>query len=289
MFDPKPHVSRALAHLRFSVQLCALVLGLSLVANVGVWATVYFTDARWTDETVSTELAPPARVVDGEAVSRTGKEIVPRSVTVEETRRVPSAAEVTMRDTWRLSVWLGTIAAVALLLLMLEGVFVAGGANVPGVEKLVTATSWTMVVVFVCLPLRSVFPAFPMDGVFSSYDAMASVSELIKAGDATAPGSMGFVLERLFLPLVCLGASAFVALRFSSGVERGVISRSAGEAELRLIEEMEQSQRATGVQGRAQGALSVTLEEEPPPPSRPEPLQRPLSSPSPGKAPGRVI
>ena len=292
MFEPKPHVSQALAHLRFSVQLCALVLGLSLAANVGVWATVYFTEARWSEETVSTEIAPPVRVVESDAVSRTGKSVTQRTATVEETRRVPSSAEVTMRDTWTLSAWVGSIAAIALLILMLEGVFVAGGANVPGVEKIVTATSWTLVLVMLSLPMQRLIPSFPTAGLFGPYGDMAALAELVKSGGEGAPGGLSYFAERLLLPIACLGMTVFIALRLTSGVERGVISRSVGEAELRLMAEMEQSQKSSGAQGRAQGALSVTLQEEtapPPPPSRPEPLQRPLSSPSPGTAPGRVI
>ena len=124
MFDPKPHMSQALAHLRFSVQLCALALGLSLAANIGVWAMVHFTDARWTEETVKVETTPPPRVVDGGAVSRTGKEIVQRTAMVEEVHRVYSTTEVTLRDTWRLSAWVGCIAALALAIVTLEGVIV---------------------------------------------------------------------------------------------------------------------------------------------------------------------
>lgn len=295
MFDPKPHVSQALAHLRFSVQACALLLGLSLAANVSVWAVVHFTDARWTEETVMTETAPPPRVVDGEAVSRTGREINRPSVVKEETVRAPSAAAVTLRDTWRLSAWVGSVAAVVLLIVMLEGVFVAGGASVPGVEKAVTAATWSIVLALLCLPLRSLMPAIPIDGVFGEYEAMADAAEAIKAGEEGAPGELGFITERFLLPMACLAGAVFVAVRFTSGVERGVFSTTEGEAELRLMAEMERSKQASGSQGRAQGALSVTLQDQagsampPPAPSRPEPLQRPISSPSPGKAPGRII
>lgn len=288
VFEPRPHLSHALSHLRFSVQLCALALGLCLAANVGVWAVVHFTDARWTEQTVQTEITPPPRVVDGGAVSRTGKEVVRPTVLTQEVVRVPSAAEVTLRDSWRLSAWIGSIAAVALLVLMLEGVVVAGGANVPGVEKAVTATSWTLALVMLCLPLQTLLPAFPTAGVFSDYASMALTAESIKSGADGAPGQLGFIAERFLIPVVCLAAAAFVAIRFTAGVEAGVISRSVGEAELRLMDEMERSRKASSMQGRAQGALSVTLQQESPP-ERPEPLQRPLTSASPGKAPGRVI
>jgi len=295
VFDTKPHVSQALAHLRFSVQACALLLGLSLAANVSVWAVVHFTDARWTEETVKTETAPPPRVVDGEAVSRTGREINRPAVVKEETVRVPSAAAVTLRDAWRLSAWVGSVAAVVLLIVMLEGVFVAGGASVPGVEKAVTAATWAIVLALLCLPLQSLMPAIPIDGVFGEYETMADAAEAIKAEEEGAPGQLGFIAERFLLPIACLAGAVFVAVRFTSGVERGVISTTEGEAELRLMAEMERSKQASGSQGRAQGALSVTLQDQaasqgiPPAPSRPEPLQRPISSPSPGKAPGRII
>jgi len=294
VFEPKPHVSLALAHLRFSVQAAALLLGLCLAANVAVWAVAHFTDARWTEQTVQTETAPPPRVVDGEAVSRTGKEVVRRAVVTEETVRVPSATEVTLRDTWRLTGWIGSIAAIALVILMLEGVVVAGGANVPGVEKAVTASSWALLVAMLCLPLQGLIPAIPIEGVFGSYEAMTGAVELIRSGAEGAPGQLGFIVERFLMPMACLAGVVFVALRFTSGVEEGVVSRSESEAELRLLREMERSRKASASQGRAQGALAMTLQEEGqagaiPAPSRPEPLQRPLSSPSPGTSPGRII
>jgi hypothetical protein len=292
VFEPRPHLSHALLHLRLSVQAAALILGLCLVANMSVWAVAHFTDARWTEETVQTEVAPPPRVVDGEAVSRTGKEVVRRAKPIEETIRVPSATEVTLRDGWAVSGWIGTIAAVALVIFMLEGVVIAGGANVPGVEKAVTATSWSLLVAMMCLPLQNLLPAIPLEGVFGSYASMTETAEAIKAGGEEAPSQLGFILERFLLPMACLGGVVFVAIRFTRGVEEGIVSRTADEAEMRLLQEMERSRKATASQGRAQGALSMTLQEEPgtqPMPPRPEPLQRPISSPSPGKAPGRII
>ncbi len=296
MFDPKPHVSQALAHLRFGVQACALVLGLALAANVGVWAVAHFTDARWTEKTEMVETAPPPRVVEGGAVSRTGKEVVARTATVEETVRVPSATEVTLRDTWRLSGWVGSVAVIGLLFLTLQGVVIGGGASVPGIEKAVTAGSWAIALTLLCLPVQGVIASFPTDGVFGSYGAMADVSEAIKSEAEGAPGQLGVIVQRFLLPAACLGMTVFVAVRFTSGIEQGVLSTTASEAELRLMEEMERSRKASGTQGRAQGALSVTLHEEgsqaashPAAPARPEPLQRPISSASPGVAPGRVI
>lgn len=293
MFDPKPHMSHALAHLRFSVQLCALALGLALAANVGVWAVVHFTDARWTEETAQVETAPPPQVVGGGAVSRTGKEVVQRHATVEETRRVPSTTEVTLRDTWAISAWIGCIAALALLIVTLEGVVIGAGVNVPGIEKSVTAGTWAIIVALLCLPMQSLFPAFPTDGVFGSYHAMADASEAIKSGAENAPGQLGVLMQRFLLPITCLALAAFVAVRFSSGIEAGVLARSEGEAELMLMEEMERSRSASAKQGRAQGALAMTIQEEaaPPPaaPPRPEPLQRPITAPQQGDAPRRVI
>ena len=294
MFDPKPHVSNALAHLRFSVQACSLVLVLALAANIGVWAVVHFTDARWTEQTVQEETAPPPRVVDGGVVSRTGKELVQRTTMVEVVQRVPSTTEVTLRDTWRLSAWLGSIAAMALLVLMFQGVVVAGGASVPGVEKAVTATSWSIVVVMLCLPMSSIMPAFPMDGVFGEYAGMTDTVEAMKSEAPGAPGQLGIIAEHFLLPIACLAMAAFVAVRFTGGVERGVLSTTENEAERRLMEEMQHSRKASSQQSRAQGALSVTLHDNaasapPAAPLRPEPLHRPLSSPTPPQTSGRVI
>lgn len=294
MFDPKPHMSQALAHLRFSVQLCALALGLSLAANVGVWAVVHFTDARWTQETAQVETAPPPQVVDGGAISRTGKEVVQHTAMMEEVRRVPSSAEITLRDTWRLSAWIGCVAALALVIVTIEGVILGGGANIPGIEKSVTAGTWAVIVALLCLPMQSIMSAWPADGVFGSYEVMVDASEAIKADAEGAPGQLGVIVQRFFLPIACLALSAFVAIRFSSGIEAGVLVRSEGEAELRLLEEMERSRKTSAQQGRAQGALSMTIHDDAPPtpappPARPEPLQRPASSAGQSDAPRRVI
>ncbi|XOV75573.1 MAG: hypothetical protein ACFHWZ_00550 [Phycisphaerales bacterium] len=215
---PRPHISAALQHLRFGIAAAAVVLALSLVGQALVWGFVHFTEVRVVqledqpDETRFdiVKRAQPSQntvgtisgVSSGASVGAAGN----RSATVEpkpkptpdkgtesegpvDPNRVESASDRVLRDTAALVQTVGVISAVLLLILMLQGVVVAGGGAVPGVEMAVTATSWAVIIAMVCIPLGNLLPNTPFQGVFAGYDTIVAQSEAYRTNQSGAPGA----------------------------------------------------------------------------------------------------
>ncbi|TVQ31731.1 MAG: hypothetical protein EA376_08710 [Phycisphaeraceae bacterium] len=315
-YKPKPHVSAALRHLRLSVIICAAALGACLLLHILVWAFVHYTDARWTEvkatdtprDVVVVEpgasqsentrsLSDPAHPVSqGRAAQtespRSGAE--PLTVRGRAATRAPADVNrvLSRNDSWfrsisSLSQTVGVVAALTLMLLMIQGVIVAGGANVPGVERAVTSTSWTIVIALLCLPLADVFVSLPFGGVFCSYASMTASSEAIRAGAPDAPTGMQFYGQHLLIPLVIFATLVIVTIRFHMGVEEGVIVTSMSELDEKLDREMSsikfvatRAPRSVGALHRAMGdnaddvSPSLTRASRSP---LPDPVDEPLS------------
>jgi hypothetical protein len=120
----------------------------------------------------------------------------------------------------------GGLAALALLILTLLGTVVAGGGSVPGVERVVTATVWSMVLAALSLPIRDVLPSLPMAGVFASYESMTHRSGV---WSSTGVGAAGTLAQWVVAPLLAAGAAAMIAIWFRAGVSRGIIITSVSE------------------------------------------------------------
>lgn len=282
---PRPHISAALQHLRFGIGAAAVVLALCLVGQVLVWSFVHFTDVRVTQLEAEPQKeqfdvvrrAQPSRttvgtisgVTSGASVGESGNRAAteqpatqPRPIQAEsvDPNRVESASDRKLRQASALVQTLGIISAVLLLILMLQGVVVAGGGGVPGVEMAVTATTWAIVLVLLCVPLNNLIPATPFQGVFSGYDTLVAQSEGYRTKRVDAPGFIGLYGSNLVLPLLLLAGIAAAVLRFRAGVERGVIATSVSEAHERIEREI-RSRKNLGemANSRAMGALSTTV------------------------------
>src|SRR5262249_27968906 len=144
----RPHVSAALQHLRFGVTASAASLALALAGQVLLWCFVFFTDVR------QTKLEPPTAEQSSAVVvhSRNEKGRKSERVVAAHGHRaeplpqppepatqvaaapstvdpnvVPSENDARLRAASRVVQTAGIITAILLIVLMLEGVAVAGG------------------------------------------------------------------------------------------------------------------------------------------------------------------
>jgi len=286
---PRPHISAALQHLRFGIAAAALVLSLSLVGQILIWSFVHFTEVRVVqleepapdDQYEVVRRAQPSRttvgtisgISSGASVGSSAKtgSAEPTAASADQQpivttqggidpNRVESATSRKLRHAASLAQTAGVISSVLLLLLMMQGVVIAGGGGVPGVEMAVTATSWSIVIALVCIPLGNLLPNTPFQGVFSSYDTIVAESEAYRSNRDGAPGIIGVYGMHVALPVLLLIGLAAAVLRFRAGIERGVIATSVSEAHERIEREI-RSRKNLGemAHSRAMGALNSTV------------------------------
>jgi hypothetical protein len=272
---PKPHVSAAVRQLRGWVTLAATLVVVAGLVQALTFGFVHYTDVRTeqlqanaTSEltVVGTpgKLEGPGKVV--EIPDASAKAAVGGLRSGAATR---SAVEVnTARTGWdmilnrasSLACSIGGFAAFALLFLTALGTVVAGGGCIPGVEKTVTATIWSLVLASFALPIRDVLPSLPLPGVFADYAAMTHRSGV---WSSTGTGAIGTLAQWVLAPLLAAGAAAMIAVWFRAGVARGVIITSVSELDELADREMAAINRA-GVRnavGKSVGALNRALGE----------------------------
>lgn len=262
MYTPKPHVSAALRHLWFSVVLCAITLASCIALQTFITACVHFSDARWTTVDAPEPTGQPLTVVQqqGEPTStlRPGLGEKAQAATVN---RVLSKSDRWFSLASGLAQTFGVISALALALVMIQGVLVAAGGAVPGVERAVSATTWTIVIALVCLPLSSILPAMPFRGVFASYAQMTELSESLRQGSPESSAAL-FHCQHFVFPFIVLFALALAVYRFRVGVEQGVIVTSVSELDEKLAKEMASIKVAATTAPRSVGALHRAIGEE---------------------------
>jgi hypothetical protein len=263
VYTPKPHVSAALRHLWFSVVLCAITLAACIVLQTFITACVHFSDARWTTVEAPATPGHPLTVVQqqGEPTSVLRPTTGERAAAGAQVNRVLSKSDRWFKIASGLAQTFGVISALALALVMIQGVLVAAGGAVPGVERAVSATTWTIVIALVCLPLSSILPAMPYHGVFSSYGQMTELSEALRRDAPEASGTM-FHGQHFVFPFVVLFALALAVYRFRLGVEQGVIVTSVSELDEKLAREMASIKVAATTAPRSVGALHRAIGEE---------------------------
>lgn len=291
--SPQPHISAALAHLRFGVTAAGFALAALLVAQVLVWAFVHFTDVRVTQLEAPTgersfevvQGARPAQVGSLSGVTprgNAGASIADSDARAEQAvagianaaarttadtaanpNVVESAADRMLRAAAAVVQTAGIVSAVLLILLLMQGVAVGGGGAVPGVEMAVTASTLAIVTALLSIPLVGVVPDAPFPGVFQSYDTLVRASMDYRGNVPGSPGAIGFYAGSVLMPLVLAGVASLAVLRFRAGVERGLISTTVSEAHERLEREI-RSRKNLGelANSRAMGALNATMNQE---------------------------
>lgn len=276
---PKPHVSGAIRQLRSWVTLAAMLVIIAGVTQALTFGFVHYTDVRTVElrEAPSRELTVvgtpgqlqgPGGVVeipDAAAQAAVGG-VRSRAVARVEATEVNTAStgwDVVLNRASGLACSVGGLAALALLILTLLGTVVAGGGSVPGVERVVTATVWSMVLAALSLPIRDVLPSLPMAGVFASYESMTQRSGV---WSSTGVGAAGTLAQWVVAPLLAAGAAAMIAIWFRAGVSRGIIITSVSELDEIAEREMALINRS-GVRnavGKSVGALNRALGEDAP-------------------------
>ncbi|MCC6661497.1 MAG: hypothetical protein IT437_11495 [Phycisphaerales bacterium] len=293
----KPHVSEALAQLRHGVTVASLLVCAAAVAQVLVFGFVHFTTIRWNEveppvheQPLSiVESAQPAKpdIVVAAAPGATRVEPPPRIEGLAETgtaaasrpgTAVPKAADgpalelahadTVLRRVTEVTTMVGSASTVALCLLVMLGVAVAGGGGFPGVQRAVSAASWSILLAMACLPWKEMVPTTMFHGVFSSYDVLLDASAGVDRGGSLA----GLLANFLVLPMGALLMSLLILARFRAGVADGIIITSVNELDAALDREMASiSKRGVRMTGaRAVGALNQAIgsaTEAPPPPA----------------------
>jgi hypothetical protein len=248
MRPQEPHLSQALRALRGFVTISAAGVACFAAIQLLVFGFVHFTDVRWE------RYEPDVRerdlsVVHGSSMSPAEAEA--RAKLDAALQRAPVVpAEVALgRSHW--DVVLGRISAVAvtggvvsaLLLgaMTLVGVAVAGGGNIPGVERMVTASFWAAALALVALPVRDLLGSVPFPGVFGSYEAMVMTSSAVNAGTGS-PAGMHAVYAGL--PALAIVMSLLIAVWFRQGVEQGIIITSISQIDEMVEGEMKRISQA---------------------------------------------
>lgn len=288
-YTPKPHVSKALRHLRFGVTVSGAALSLALVLQLLVFAFVHFTDARWT------ELEPPKqntrelRVVrsntdTAKSLSGAGSKVADKAPAAEaeaaptqtaQVNRVLNRNDVWMHGASDLARTVGSLAVIVLAIAMFQAVVVAGGASVPGVERVVTAGSWSFVLALVCLPVAGMLPGVPFAGALPSYEWLTTSSEAIREGSPIRPSWGEFYGSALLVPMIAIAVTGLLVLRFHLGVEQGVIATNVSELDEKLHREMSSIKLGATSAPRSVGALNRAIGEATPVGGAPAPAPEP--------------
>ena len=281
--QPKQHVSAAIAHLRFHVAILCTSVALAVLVQMLVFGFVHFTGARWENaqdasdgaktQQLSVVSSPAQPVPDpgedaGESAEKQPQTGERKTTTLEELEAQKNAVTLSkwhfvMKQYSDLAVTIGVVAALGLAVLTFLGVVVGGGASVPGVEKAVTACTWSLMLALLALPWSDVLTSMPFAGLFGGFERMVSASEAVSAG---AGSSFMLFATYVLMPMAGLGIAVLVATRFWAGVSRGVIVTSVSELD-RAIDQEISGIRARGVSSnlgpRAVGVLNRAVGDQP--------------------------
>jgi hypothetical protein len=283
-FNPKPHISPAIARLRHGVTFSALVLALCAAVQMLVFGFTHFTTVRWEDAKVQ---PAPLAVVAPHAIAAVRAEPAPAVAPTPtpapkadvKPPRVLSDADATLHTVSDLAVTGGVMATFCLAIFCLLGTVVAAGQGTPGVEQASSATMWATLIGLAALPWHDVMASVPWGGVFGPYGEMASMSDAVDAGKGAV---LTLHVHFMLMPLAVLAGAMVVLFRFRSGVAQGVIVTSVNELDERLERELT-TIRSKGVEtgaARSVGALNRAIGDVPAPiqAAIPEPVAVPAAA-----------
>jgi hypothetical protein len=279
-FNPKPHISPAIARMRHGVTFSAPVLALCAALQMLVFGFTHFTTIRWDEATV--QPAALTVVAPAQVAGVKNQSPLPAATTAPPTKldvkppRVLSVADATLHTVSDLAVTGGVMATLCLAIFCLVGTVVAAGQGTPGVDQASSATMWATLIGLAALPWHDVMASVPWGGVFGAYGEMAAMSDAVDAGKG---GVLTLHVHFMLMPLDVMAGAFVVLFRFRSGVAAGVIVTSVNELDERLERELT-SIRAKGVESgsaRAVGALNRAIGEPQPAPI-PVPIPEPAAA-----------
>lgn len=218
-------VSRALGRLRGMVVACCWIAGAALLAQMIIWAVVTLTDVRW-------RFAEPATaplIVGAEAGGSTGRRISPFDEPVHEAaapavdpNRVLSPIDGHLRLGAGAAAATATLAVLALLPLIALAAQLAVASATAGVERVVSAFAWGVLVTILVLPALRFLDLPWRTGALWSY------AELVRVTDARGAGEFPTVphlARHVMLPLACITGLMIVGAQISAGVAAGLMRR----------------------------------------------------------------
>lgn len=265
--NQKPHVSAALAQLKPGVTFACLILAASVFVQLLVFGFVHFTELRFEGARVESAPAGSLSVVPSVAIEPRREPATNPQASAAKPEAAPvataapralSTINTVLHRISDLAVTAGTGSTAVLWILVFLGVVVGSSAQVPGVEKAVSAACWSLLLALACLPWQQVVPTTPFPGVFTAYATMTGASDAVDAGAA----SMGVLLAiHLVLPLAAFFVALLVLARFRSGIAAGVIIRSVSELDAAIEREAEEiARRGVSLSGpRTVGALNSAI------------------------------
>ena len=296
-YIPKPHISAAVKQLRTWVCLCASVFALAAATQMLVFGFAQYTDVRWT-EVREVKLDRPLRVVGAPGAGAPAAENAPANTAATtdaadaesaasttatapksenfavggvrsrigdvkdavDINRVKSESDRIMQRASAIACGVGVISAIMLTVFALLGVGVAGGASIPGVERVVTAGAWSFLLALMCLPWNALLPTLGIPGVFVGYEAMTLAIDAKHTG-ASGMGTFAALMQWVGAPLVAMFTSLGVCMWFRAGVDRGVIVTAPSELDKAVEREVEMiSKRGVGASTpKAVGALNRAI------------------------------
>ncbi|MEM8758578.1 MAG: hypothetical protein AAGF47_12455, partial [Planctomycetota bacterium] len=185
----RPHISAALRQLRVGVACASAALVAACLLQLVVFGCVHFTDMRFAQLEPAVTHQPTIVKAGSDEGSSGLRDLfqAPPPPSEEapdlagppaepiDPNRVQSAAGVVLERASEAAIVLGVFASVALCLHVVLGAVVAGGAAVPGVERVVSASTWSLVIVMLALPWHDVYPSMAFAGVFASYGDMVAL------------------------------------------------------------------------------------------------------------------
>ena len=271
----RPHISPALWQLRGWVTLAGATLVLCALAHLLLFCFVHFTDIRWTnlrrDDAAVRTVVVYANGQGSPPVAMPAPKAPPPDAT--DLNRVKAAADPVMRIISNLTLSLGLCAALTLAVLITLGVAISAGGAVPGVDRVVTACFWSVVLAAATLP----WAAFADTALFPG--TLAPWATLTRDADTGRMGEIELFARYLVSPALAAGLAAAVTAWFRSGINQGIIITTVSELDERLSAEM-QARAARGndplgiASVHAIGALNRAIGDVPPADDPPAPLRR---------------
>lgn len=229
------HVAPALMRLGGGVMISSIFVAACLIVQMLVFGFVHFTDVRF-------EAAPPAaeqeplkvvtpKPADPAVVVK--KDGAARALPGAFESRVPSRWDGVMRNFGDTGAWIGAVGCLCLFSQLGLCVVIAGGAAAPGVDRIVSAFNWGMLVVLGSMPLQTLFPSFPTVGVFTSYEVMAAASERTEGGS-----DVSLTISIVGIPFLALFALVLANIRLRGGIHAGILVSSVNQLDERIEEEL---------------------------------------------------
>jgi len=261
-----PYVSQALLRLRRSVSICCWMVGVALLLQTMVWAVSTFMDVRHVTLADNSE---PELIISAEqmrkqsspltdastlAAQQAALEDAPQAV---DPNRVPTKYDAMMNKASALAMSAGTIAMVMLMPLLALGVLLSTSSATPGVEKTVSAFSWSLVVGLLVLPFGQTLGMPWEEGALASYSMMTKQVDLMIGDSPDAWGTPTFYCRFAVLPLACLVGVTMIGLKFSTGVYAGIIQKEKMRLDPVLEKEAANIKAASLHAGRAGAAMKV--------------------------------